>query len=232
MADSFNVSFDSSGRIEHYSPDGFPDVGIQPEDMAEYLNGGERLTVGNTKYTLTRHGSLIHPEVEIIPGVSLGFGVRIDSGVVFHRSRDGLTDPANEIVVGDRSRIDGTEIEDGVELGTHMLSKAKFLGAATRVGDESKLRQGVETASRTVIDGIMRRVTVGRAVKIGEGSRLGADTTIGHSARLGIGTVVCAGETVGHTSKIGMGSRTKYNGADRGGIIVRHGNARQPHTVL
>ena len=232
MPEPFLVDADRFGRINHFTPAEHPEVTIRPEFMVEYLDGGERLTLDGAEYDITEAGNLIHPDVEVIPTVKLGFGVRLGPDVVFRLTRDGRPDPDEEIVVGSRSRVEDTEVEDGVHIGAHNLILARFLGASTHIGSESKLRLGVQTEARTVIDGFMRRVTIKDAVKIAEYSIIGAGATIGFASRLGADTVVSAGETVGPHSRIGMPKGTKYNPGNRGGMLVRNGNASAEHSVL
>src|SRR5580698_6411742 len=126
MAEPFRANFDSSGRIVGFRPLSSPSESFEPEEMFERLDGGETLTLAGVAYRLTEEGNLIHPEVDVIETVELGYGVRLDAGVSFHASRDRLPDPAGAIVIDDRTRIQDTSIEDGVEIGRHNSIRALF----------------------------------------------------------------------------------------------------------
>jgi acetyltransferase-like isoleucine patch superfamily enzyme len=233
MPDPFHANFDNWGRINSFSPSDFPDELLAPEDMGEHLDGSERLTLGGAEYYITEDGNLIHPDIDVIATVELGSGVRLDSGVVFHPSRDSLPDPENRITVGDGTRVEDTEIEDGVIIGRNGLIRAQFLGASTLVGDDCKLRAGVKTQSRGVVDGFMRRVIIGKSVKIDDDSSLELGARIDFGVRLGYATVVGAGAVVEHNARVGQPSGSgPRKGGNRGGIVIPPGKTIAAGTVL
>jgi len=219
------------GRINSFSPSDYPDEVFAPEDMAERLSGRERLTLGHVEYLLSVRGNLIHPEVDVISTVRLGRGVRLDAGVVFQPSPDGLPNPENLIEIGDRTRVEGTEIEDGVAIGDHSLIRARFLGASTKIGPHSQLREGVTTQPRGVIEGFMERVTIGEAVKIDQDSTIETGARIDDAVKLGYATVVCVSAVIEHNATIGKMSGNGPHTADRGGIVIPAGDLIPAHSV-
>lgn len=233
MPDPFRANFDHWGRINSFSPSDFPDEIFAPEDMGQRLNGDERLTLGRAEYYLTEDGNLIHPDIDVIETVELGNGIRLDSGVVFHPSRDNLPNPENRITIGDGTRVEDTEIEDGVIIGRNGLIRAQFLGASTLVGDDCKLRAGVRTEPRGLVDGSMRRVIIGKAVKIDDNSSLELGARIHFGVRLGYATVVGAGAEIEHNARIGQpsGNGSRKSG-DRGGVVIPPGKIIPAGTVL
>ncbi len=146
------------------------------------------------EYDLTETGGLVHPDVEVIDSVVLGFGVRLDAGTTFHRFKDDLMDPRDKIEIGNNSRIVGTEIADQVTIGSYALIHAQLIGTSTKIGDYARLGQGV---------------TVGHGVNIGPTAKIDRDVQIGHhvqiehAAKIGYKAVLGEQAQVGHHAKVG-----------------------------
>jgi NDP-sugar pyrophosphorylase family protein len=233
MSEQFRVELDNAGRINHFRPVRFSDdEPLSPEAIGEYLDGDERVTLKGIEYVLTQRGNLIHPEVDVIPSVSLGFGVRLDKDVTFHAPNDALPEPANCIVIQDRTRIVGTDIGDGVVIAKHALIRASQLGTGTQVGNHTRLDINVVTQPRSRIEDEVKAVLIGDSVRIGEGSSLGAGAIIKDGAHLGPGTIVWPNEPVGRNARIGVSSGSDYNGINKAGVLVYNGKASQDNAVM
>jgi NDP-sugar pyrophosphorylase family protein len=232
MTEQFQVAVDRAGRIDHYMRDGNSYEALSPEKIGEYLHGNERLTLRGVEYSLTEKGGLIHSEVELIPSVELGFGVRLDRGVTFHDSADGLPEPAHRIEVQDRTRVTGTSVEDGVFIGLHNVIKAARLGAGTHIANHTRLGVNVVTQPRTLIEQAVKIVVIEDSVKIGDGSSIGAGATIKQGAHLGPNTVVWPSEVVGHNARVGISSSDEHNSINKGGALIYNGKASRDNAVV
>lgn len=193
MPDPFNVVTDRRGRINHFVSSTAHSTRILPENMAEYLDGGERLTYRYNEYGLTPDGSMISVGVEIPPAVKLGSGVLIASGTSFHML-DELDEENHAIEIGDRTRIEGTEIHDLVSIGNSSIVRARRIGPLATLGSNCRLFSNVEIGSGAVL---------GDSVKIHERSAVGADARIGFGVRLRYNTRVGEGANIGPNVTVG-----------------------------
>jgi bifunctional N-acetylglucosamine-1-phosphate-uridyltransferase/glucosamine-1-phosphate-acetyltransferase GlmU-like protein len=211
MASPFEVDVDNSGRIQGFIPEGFPDVVIGPEDMAEKMDGGETVTLRDAEYNLLPNGSLVHPSVEVIGSVELGAGVRLDEGTTFHRFHPDIKDPRDKITIGDRARIEGTEIEDHVEIGSYALILAQSIAGHTSIGTYARIGSGT---------------TIGHGVKIGDTAKIDRDSQIGNhveierAARLGYNTTVGSSAKIGHHARIGKFTGAGSRGVNQDGVLI------------
>lgn len=222
MQAPFEVVTEHSGRIVHFVPSNHPDTQIQPADMGAHINGNERVILDEMEYDLTETGSLIHPDVDArICTLSLGSGVRVDQGTTFDAFKGKLEGPLERIVVGDRTRIRGTSIRDGVFIGQHALILASSIGTGSVVGDHSRLGQGVTICS----------AKIGRSVRIDRDAWIDENVTIGDGARIGYATKILAGAVVGTRARIG-----KFTGAgprvNQDGPLIRYGQVVEPRGVI
>jgi carbonic anhydrase/acetyltransferase-like protein (isoleucine patch superfamily) len=218
----FEVVVDHSGRVEHYAPTDFPNTQINPEDINGYIDGGERAVIKGVEYDLTENGSLIHPDVNARIGtLSLGSGVRIDQGTTFEPFPGLLRQPLERIVVGDRTRIRGTAIRDGVSIGQHALILASSVGSGSAIGDHSRLGEGVKTGS----------LKAGTSVRIDRDAWIDNNVTIGDGARIGYATRILEGAIIGRRARIG-----KFTGAgprvNQDGPLIRHGQVVAAREVI
>ena len=216
MPYKFDVVPDSSGRINYFVTPAFPDDPISPEDISEHIDGGERVTLSGVEYDLTQNGSLVHPDVEVIGSVALGFGTRIGQGTVFHGFMGKETDrkAADSIFIGNRTRIDGTEIHDQVQIGQYAFILARFIGFGVTIGDYCRFREGVD---------IQNDVVIGRAVKMAREVGVFSGVTIEDNARLGHATRVGEGATIERNAKIGVRAGPDRTGFNQGGIYIAPG---------
>jgi UDP-3-O-[3-hydroxymyristoyl] glucosamine N-acyltransferase len=216
MPHRFDVVPDNSGRINHFVAQDFSNDPISPESIGKHLDGGERITLSGVEYDLTQNGSLVHPDVEVIESAELGFGVRLGPGTTLRGFMGQEADRTAEdkIVIGDRTRIEGTEIQDQVVIGRHALILARSIGFASTIGDFSRMREGVV---------IQNRVTVGEAVKMAREVGVFSNVTIEDGVRLGHATRVGAGVTIKHGAKVGVRSGPDRTGANQGGSYISPG---------
>ena len=218
----FEVVTDHAGRVEHYAPTDFPNTQINPEEVSDYIDGGERAVIKGVEYDITENGSLIHPDVDTkICTLSLGSGVRLDQGTTFDAFTGKLEGPLERIVVGDRTRIRGTSVRDGVFIGQHALILASSVGSGSAIGDHSRLGEEVTTGS----------LKAGTSVRIDRYVWIDNNVTIGDGARIGYATRILEGAIIGHGARIG-----KFTGAgprvNQDGPLIRHGQVIAPGEVI
>lgn len=214
MPSPFEVVTDKFGRINHYVPTGFPDIHIQPKEMGEHLDGGERVAFDGSEYNLTENGSLVHPDIEVIPSVQLGSGVRIGEGTVFRPFIKSLREPDNTIEIGDGTRIEGTEVHDQVSIGQYAVIRAAFLGIGTTIGERTTI--GPDTR----VDSL---VTIADRVKLGNNVQLASGVVVESRARIGYDTRVFRDAHIGREARVGKSSGEGSRGINHGGVILRAG---------
>ncbi len=219
MGHPFEAVTDNSGRILSYIPEGYPDVKVSPKDIAGSIDGGERVVLDGVEYDLTETGGLVHPDVEVINSVVLGFGVRLDAGTTFHRFKDDLMDPRDRIEIGNNSRIVGTEIADQVTIGSHALIHAQSIGAVTKIGDYARIGQGT-----TVGHG----VKIGPTVKIDRDAQVSHHVTIDYAARIGYKAILGEVAEIGHHAKVGRFTGEGPRGANQDGAFIPERSVVEP----
>jgi carbonic anhydrase/acetyltransferase-like protein (isoleucine patch superfamily) len=225
MSFPFAVITDRRGRINSFVPADFPDTRIKPADMAERLDGGERVRIRGAEYDLHETGSLIHPSVIIIGSVMLGNGVRLDSGTVLSGDADADREAPPQITIGDRTRIGGTAVSHPTTIGRSAVILAQSMGTGNNVGDETRI--GAATV-------IYDDVTIGAFVRIDRDGMLLSGATVEEHARLRHGTRVGAGAVVGHHATVGnlTGIPVGAKDIDRGGPLIPDGKVIPPYAVI
>ncbi len=218
----FEVVVDHSGRVEHYAPTDLPNTQINPEDIKGYIDGGERAVIKGVEYDLTENGSLIHPDVDArMCTLSLGSGVRVDQGTTFEAFPGMLKEPLERIVVGDRTRIRGTTIQDGVFIGQHALILASIVATGSVIGDHSRLGEGVN----------MGATQMGASVRVDRDVWIGSKVTIEDGARIGYATKILEGAIIGRRARIG-----RFTGAgprvNQDGPLIRYGQVVAAREVI
>lgn len=219
MADPFEVITDNSGRIVSYIPEGHPGTLIGPEDIAEGIDGGERITFDGVEYELTQNGSMIHPGVEVHDAVQIGSGVRIDEGTVLHRNPFGEDALGGTITVANRARIKGTEVYSGVEIGSFALILASTIGSNTVVGPYARVGEGVSVGSS---------VQIGSTAKIDRDSSIRSGAVIGKAARIGYKASIGIGAHIGHHAKVGKFTGEGSRGVNQDGVFIADGRIIEP----
>ncbi len=185
--------------------------------------------------TAPHTGVRIHPTAEIEPGVEIGDGTAIWSGV--HVRGPGTrigsdcivgerTHIAYGVSIGDRVKLNafvyictGVTIEDGVMVGAGTIFTNDRYPRAT-TPDLSTLRPS-EPGERTL------PTVVGAGASIGAGSVIGCDLSIGRFALVGMGAIVTRSAPAFHLV-VGQPARSVAVVSRVGEPIVRFSGARPP----
>ncbi len=130
--------------------------------------------------------AVLHPEVSLAGGTTVGEGCELKQGVWVRDSRIG-----DGVVIEPYSVLDGATVEAGARIGPFAR-----LRPGARIGVEAKVGNFVE----------VKNSTLGRGAKASHLAYLG-DATVGDGANIGAGTITCNydGEAK-HQTEIGDGA--------------------------
>lgn len=221
----FEVVTDNSHRIRHFLAG---ERTIEPGDMGEHLNGGERLNYRGREYDILPNGSLVHPDVELPtglvmgPGVMLGFGVTFELAVRPGDSQNGDAAALEPVVIGPGARVDQpSRIFPGVQIGDHTIVIGSHLASGAQLERFVRVGGDCYIGSGTVLEDF---------VKLDKESQLGAGTRICWAARLGYKTVTGAGVTVGERCLVGKATGAVLTDREKKGIYIADHRTVPPRT--
>lgn len=211
MISSFEAVTDRQGRIEHFAHPEFPGQRIAPAMAGEMAEPEELVRLGGTEFAITSSGSLVHPEVEIPNGVSLGQGVRLDKGTTFP------AEPIGDemlIQVGDKTRVVGSELGDLVKIGMHSVVKAQSIGNGSVIGNHVRIGGGV------VVQG---GVEIADSVKVYENARICSRAVLEYVSRVGPGVIIPPDARVLQRRRVGQVGVARHRLHSYGGPYIRPG---------
>jgi carbonic anhydrase/acetyltransferase-like protein (isoleucine patch superfamily) len=223
MSNSFEVVTDNSGRINYYVPAGFSDTldtRINPEEIAQWMNGSERIKFKGVEYDLYENGCLVYPDIDFIDSAFLDGGVKLGPGTTFEQKPHDINDM---VEIGNRARIEGAKIGERVKIGRSAVILAQSIGARSVIGDHSKIGECTE---------VLSDVEIGNAVKIDRLSVILNHAKIEDAVKLGYRTTVGKNSIIGPNSKIGSFTSDSSRYANGGGITIAHDKIIRPNTNI
>lgn len=216
------VVTDNSHRIQHFLAG---EEVIQPQDVGQYLDGGERLNYRGREYDILENGSLVHPDIEL-RSVVLGDGVMLGFGVTFEQvdqPDDGGADAEKAdgpVVIGQRARVERSRLFPGVSIGNHSVVVQSHLASGARLESFVRVRE----------DTYIGRALLRHGVKVDKECSIGDDSVIEMAAKLGYRTVVGPGVTIGELCRVGKSTGAVRTEREKEGIMIAAGRVIPPRT--
>ena len=226
MLNNIEVGSDHAGRITHFTFQNFESTPIAPQNMFEYIEGGEFIMFDGEEYIVTDDGTLIHPSVTVPSHVLLGAGVLLEAGTRFDVSDNEAAD-RSRVVLEDGVRLRDTDVHEGVSIGHHSAVLARSVGKGAMIGSYVRSGPGVVIQQNAVVEDtakLDREVSIGSESYVGFSSRLGYRTIVSHHVL--IGDHVTIGKFTGYSGPGEIG------GVNRDGNVLMPGRVVPDHTVL
>jgi NDP-sugar pyrophosphorylase family protein len=183
MSSQFEVVTGISGTIDYFIPKRFPDTHVYPRELAEYMNGVERIMLNGVEHVLYEDGSVIYPDVDFIDYALLNGAVILGKGTTFTHLPSGKND---FVKIGSEAKVDGAVIGARVKIGARAVVLAQYVGNDSTIGEDTEVSSGVIIGKSVRIDG---KSTIGKSVIIGDSAKLGK-AIVGENAIIGTGAEV------------------------------------------